>query len=77
MASDSEMSDAAVPSAAILEKTLRDIVRTAEVNPITINNSRATAEERLSLDAGFFMNSAERSAKSKDIIEDEFVGLNL
>ncbi|THY47259.1 hypothetical protein D6C98_07165 [Aureobasidium pullulans] len=72
MASDSEMSDAAVPSAAILEKTLRDIVRTSEVNPITINSARATAEERLGLDAGFFKNSAEWSTKSKDIIEDEF-----
>ncbi|THW74914.1 hypothetical protein D6D18_10049, partial [Aureobasidium pullulans] len=68
MASDSEMSDAAVPSAAILEKTLRDIVRTAEVNPITINNSRATAEERLSLDAGFFMNSAERPQPLKPFV---------
>ncbi|TIA39331.1 hypothetical protein D6C78_03387 [Aureobasidium pullulans] len=61
-----------IPSAAILEKTLRDIVRTAEVNPITINSARATAEERLGLDAGFFKNSAEWSTKSKDIIEDEF-----
>ncbi|TIA45604.1 hypothetical protein D6C79_05591 [Aureobasidium pullulans] len=73
MAPDSEMSDAAVPSAAILEKTLRDIVRTAEVNPITINSARATAEERLGLDAGFFKNSAEWSTKSKDIVEDEFI----
>ncbi|THY76968.1 hypothetical protein D6C94_02689 [Aureobasidium pullulans] len=66
------MSDAAVPSAAILEKTLRDIVRTAEVNPITIKTVRATAEERLGLDAGFFKNSAKWSTKSKHITEDEF-----
>ncbi|THY20660.1 hypothetical protein D6D01_06660 [Aureobasidium pullulans] len=72
MAPDSEMSDAAVPSDAILEKTLRDIVRTAEVKPITIKRVRATAELRLGLDAGFFKNSAEWSTKSKHIIEDEF-----
>jgi len=77
MTPDSEMSDAAVPSDAILEKTLRDIVRTAEVNPITIKTLRATAENRLGLDAGFFKNSAEWSTKSKDIIEDEFVSLNI
>jgi len=77
MAPDSEMSDAAVPSDAILEKTLHDIVRTAEVNPITINSARATAEERLGLDAGFFKNSAEWSTKSKHITEDEFVSLNI
>ncbi|THX90028.1 hypothetical protein D6D05_00775 [Aureobasidium pullulans] len=34
---------------------------------------RATAEERLGLDAGFFKNSAEWSTKSKDIVEDEFI----
>ncbi|THY31203.1 hypothetical protein D6D00_02344 [Aureobasidium pullulans] len=34
--------------------------------------ARATAEERLGLDAGFFKNSAEWSTKSKDIIEDKF-----
>ncbi|THZ18153.1 hypothetical protein D6C91_05635 [Aureobasidium pullulans] len=34
--------------------------------------ARATAEERLALDAGFFKNSAEWSTKSKDIVEDEF-----
>ncbi|THY67147.1 hypothetical protein D6C97_01024 [Aureobasidium pullulans] len=72
MASDSKMSDAAVPSAAILEETLRDIVRTAEVNPIAIKRVRAIAEEHLGLDAGIFENSAEWSTKSKDIIEDEF-----
>ncbi|KAG2166706.1 hypothetical protein VTO58DRAFT_103603 [Aureobasidium pullulans] len=71
MAPDSEISDAAVPSDAILEKTLRDIVRTAKVNPITIKTLRATAEERLGLDAGFSKNSAKWSTKSKDSIEDE------
>ena len=69
MSSDSELSDATTPSDAILEKTLRDIVRKAEVDPITVKRVRTAAEERLGLDAGFFKSHDEWSDKSKDIIE--------
>lgn len=76
MPSDSELSDVAVPSDAILEKTLRDIVRKAEVDPITVKRVRTAAEERLGLDAGFFKNHDVWNEQSKEIIEDAFVGLN-
>ncbi|THY54675.1 hypothetical protein D6C98_04445 [Aureobasidium pullulans] len=72
MPSDSELSDVAVPSDAILEKTLRDIVRKAEVDPITVKRVRTAAEERLGLDAGFFKNHDVWNEQSKEIIEDAF-----
>jgi hypothetical protein len=75
--SDSELSDAAaIPSDAILEKTLRDIVRKAEVDPITVKRVRTAAEERLGLDPGFFKGHDEWEEKSKDIIEAAFVCFN-
>ncbi|KAH0096980.1 hypothetical protein KCU66_g16050, partial [Aureobasidium melanogenum] len=72
MSSESGLSDAAPPSDAILEKTLRDIVRKAEVDPITVKRVRTAAEERLGLDAGFFKSHDEWNEKSKEIIEDAF-----
>ncbi|CAD0030281.1 unnamed protein product [Aureobasidium pullulans] len=72
MPSDSELSDVAVPSDAILEKTLRDIVRKAEVDPITVKRVRTAAEERLGLDVGFFKNHDIWNEQSKGIIEDAF-----
>ncbi|KAG9946459.1 hypothetical protein KCU85_g6526, partial [Aureobasidium melanogenum] len=72
MSSDSELSGTAPPSDAILEKTLRDIVRKAEVDPITVKRVRTAAEERLGLDAGFFKSHDEWNEKSKEIIEDAF-----
>ncbi|KAG9669088.1 hypothetical protein KCU99_g2852, partial [Aureobasidium melanogenum] len=72
MSSESGLSDAAPPSDAILEKTLRDIVRKAEVDPITVKRVRTAAEERLGLDAGFFKSHDEWNEKSKEIIEDTF-----
>ena len=76
MPSDSELSDVAVPSDAILEKTLRDIVRKTEVDPITVKRVRTAAEERLGLDVSFFKNHDIWNEQSKGIIEDAFVGLN-
>jgi hypothetical protein len=76
MSSESELSDAAPPSDAILEKTLRDIVRKAEVDPITVKRVRTAAEERLGLDEGFFKSHDEWNEKSKDIIEAAFVRCN-
>lgn len=76
MSSDSGLSDRAPPSDAILEKTLRDIVRKAEVDPITVKRVRTAAEERLGLDAGFFKSHDEWNEKSKEIIEDAFVRCN-
>ncbi|KAI4748572.1 hypothetical protein E4T50_01159 [Aureobasidium sp. EXF-12298] len=72
MSSESGLSDAAPPSDAILEKTLRDIVRKAEVDPITVKRVRTAAEERLGLDAGFFKSHDEWNEESKEIIEDAF-----
>lgn len=77
MSSESGLSDAAPPSDAILEKTLRDIVRKAEVDPITVKRVRTAAEERLGLDAGFFKSHDEWNEKSKEIIEDTFVCCNV
>lgn len=77
MSSDSELSGTAPPSDAILEKTLRDIVRKAEVDPITVKRVRTAAEERLGLDAGFFKSHDEWNEKSKEIIEDAFVRCNV
>ena len=73
MSSESELSDAAPPSDAVLENTLRDIVRKAEVDPITVKRVRTAAEERLGLDTGFFKGHDEWNEKSKDIIEAAFV----
>ncbi|KAK6006633.1 hypothetical protein QM012_005641 [Aureobasidium pullulans] len=72
MSSESGLSETAHPSDAILEKTLRDIVRKAEVDPITVKRVRTAAEERLGLDAGFFKSHDEWNEKSKEIIEDAF-----
>ncbi|KAI4720036.1 hypothetical protein E4T48_03676 [Aureobasidium sp. EXF-10727] len=73
MSSDSELSNAAAPPPdAVLEKTLRDIVRKAEVDPITVKRVRTAAEERLGLHAGFFKGHDEWNEKSKEIIEDAF-----
>ncbi|KAG9638147.1 hypothetical protein KCU95_g3455, partial [Aureobasidium melanogenum] len=72
MSSESGLSDTAPPSDAILEKTLRDIVRKAEVDPITVKRVRTAAEERLGLDAGFFKSHDEWNERSKEIIEDAF-----
>ena len=76
MSSDSELSNTKPPSDTILEKTLRDIVRKAEVDPITVKRVRTAAEERLGLDAGFFKSHDEWNDKSKDIIEAAFVRCN-
>lgn len=73
MSSGSELPDVAPPSDAVLEKTLRDIVRKAEVDPITVKRVRTVAEERLGLDTGFFKGHEEWNEKSKDIIEAAFV----
>jgi hypothetical protein len=77
MSSDSELSDTAPLSDATLEKTLRDIVRNAEVDPITVKRVRTTAEERLGLDPGFFKGHDEWEQKSKDVIEAAFVCYNV
>jgi hypothetical protein len=77
MSSDSELSDAAPPSGVILERTLRDIVRNAEVDPITVKRVRTAVEERLGLDPGFFKGHDEWEEKSKDIIEAAFVCYNV
>lgn len=76
MSSESGQSDTALPSDAILEKTLRDIVRKAEVDPITVKRVRTAAEERLGLDAGFFKGHDVWNERSKDIIEAAFVRCN-
>jgi hypothetical protein len=77
MSSESELPNAAPPSNAILEKTLRNIVRKAEVDPITVKRVRTAAEERLGLDTGFFKGHGEWNEKSKDIIEAAFVRCNV
>ena len=74
MSSDSELSSIEIPSDATLEKTLRDIVRKAEVDPLTINTIRTAAEERHNLAPGFFKSHGEWKSKSKDIINDAIVG---
>lgn len=76
MSSDSELFNPAPPSDVILEKTLRDIVRKAEVDPITVKRVRAAAEQRLGLDENFFKSHNEWNEKSKDIIEAAFVRCN-
>jgi hypothetical protein len=73
MSSHVESSGAAVPSDASLEQTLRDIVREAGEDEVTVKKVRTAAEERLDLDPGFFKNHANWNAKSKEVIEDAFV----
>ncbi|KAI5253719.1 hypothetical protein E4T42_02754 [Aureobasidium subglaciale] len=72
MSSDCDMPEAAAPSNSILEKTLRQIVRRAEVDPITVKRVRNAAEERLGLEAGFFKDHDVWNEKSKEIIEETF-----
>ncbi|KAI5270577.1 hypothetical protein E4T47_06094 [Aureobasidium subglaciale] len=72
MSSDSDILEAAVPSDSILEKTLRQIVRRAEVDPISVKRVRNAAEERLGLEAGFFKDHDVWNEKSKEIIEETF-----
>ncbi|KAI5210076.1 hypothetical protein E4T39_00642 [Aureobasidium subglaciale] len=72
MSSDAGMSETTPPSDAVLEKTLRRIVRKAEVDPITVKRVRNAAEERLGLEAGFFKDHDVWNEKSKEIIEETF-----
>lgn len=72
MSSDSELSQSG-PDDALLEQTLRDIVRKGDIEPVTINTVRAAAEETLGLESGFFKKHADWKEKSKNIISDAFV----
>lgn len=73
MSSDSEELTS-IPNDAVLEKTLRDVVRALAKENLTatVNTYRAEAEERLGLDSGFFK-TGEWKAKSKDVITEAFV----
>ena len=71
MSSDSELSEAPHDDKTI-ENTLREIVREGQVDPVTVNNVRTAAEERLGLAPGFFKNG-EWKSRSKDVISSVFV----
>lgn len=65
-----------VPSAAALEKALRQAFRKIlKSNPddVTVRKVRNAAEQALGLDNGFFKEHKEWSKRSKDLIHDEVV----
>ncbi|GAB7346672.1 hypothetical protein MBLNU459_g1797t1 [Dothideomycetes sp. NU459] len=70
MSSDSELSDVPQDDSKI-EQTLRDIVKSGNVDPVTVNGVRAAAEEQLGLPEGFFKSAAWKN-KSKDVIAEAF-----